>query len=172
MMTLSEVNILKSFQYIRREWRNGRWRYWYEKPNQKTRDRFKGGFKEQWKGYKGKPREAFNKLLIERKGQVEDAFEAKLPFIDEDENGKIRYVRNSSGNLKLMKTGVDLVWGNKYLNSGLEHIIDKHLIRYSHYNTVQEVIDDIVNSFEELNFQLCISREILNSEPSTYAKDE
>lgn len=30
MISLEERYILKSFGYIRREWRNGRWRYWYD----------------------------------------------------------------------------------------------------------------------------------------------
>lgn len=63
----------------------------------------------------------------------------------------MEYAKTSSGKFQLMKVGVDLVWGNKRANSGLEHIIDKHLIRYGHYNTVQEIVGDIIDSFKELN---------------------
>lgn len=98
MMTLTEIDILKSFgseieksvKYIKRTGVPGNYHNQYNEPKKEIHDRFKGGFKEQWKGFKGKPREAFNKLLIEQKGQVEDAFEAALPFIHEDENGKLK----------------------------------------------------------------------------------
>ena len=69
-IALEQERLEKSFKYIRREWRNGRWRYWYEEPKHTDKEALKGGFGEKWKGYKGKPREAFEKLLKEQKKEI------------------------------------------------------------------------------------------------------
>lgn len=165
-MNLSEFYLLKSFRkisvkppapysgerphsYIKRERRSYGWRYWYVEP--KRHMKTDGGFGEQWQGLRDKPRAAFNKLLVEKKGQVEDVFTARLPFIYR-RDGDAGFTIAKNGNKRvLVKTGIDLVWGDKEKDTGVDHIIDKHLVKFSHYNNIDEIFRDLQDSFAELN---------------------
>lgn len=165
-MNLSEYYFLKSFRrisikppapyngekphsYIRRARRSYGWRYWYDEPKRHLKE--KGGFGEQWQGLRDNPRKTFNKLLVEKNGQVEDVFTAKLPFFYRRKGQGRFFVAKKNNKKILVKTKIDLVWGNKRANTGIDHIIDKHLIRYSHYNNIDEIFRDLRDSFAELN---------------------
>lgn len=165
-MNLSEFYLLKSFRkisvkppapysgerphsYIKRERRSYGWRYWYVEP--KRHMKTDGGFGEQWQGLRDKPRAAFNKLLVKKKGQVEDVFTARLPFFYRRKGQERFFAAKKNGKKILVKTGIDLVWGNKHKDIGIDHIIDKHLIKFNHYNNIDEIFRDLQDSFAELN---------------------
>ena len=71
--------LLKSHKYIRREWRNGRWRYWYEEIVGRVSN---GRFGKVLTEYVGKPAEAFKRLFKDKRGQAYDVVTVNLPAID------------------------------------------------------------------------------------------
>lgn len=151
MLTLTEIYLMKSYKYIRREWRNGRWRYWYDTVSPKERW-YKGGFKGIHQGYWHNIRGAFDKLMKEQKGQVEDVFSIKLPFVYIDENtGNWVIAKDKSGKVVNQKVGVDLVWGNRKGDVGLDHIIDKHFQKYDHYHSIDDIVDAMDDSVKEMD---------------------
>lgn len=151
MLTLTEIYLMKSYKYIRREWRNGRWRYWYDTVSPKKRW-YKGGFKDIHEGYWHNIRGAFDKLMKEQKGQVEDVFSIKLPFVYIDENtGNWTIAKDKNGKVINQKVGVDLVWGNRKGDVGLDHIIDKHFQKYDHYHSIDDIVDAMDDSVKEMN---------------------
>lgn len=145
-----EVDILKGFKYIRKEYINGRWKYWYEEPVGITR---KGKFGEIFAGFKGNPYGAFKKLFEERHGQAVDVFKIKLPVVIRDEEtGKFKVVNDErTGKPLLVDTNVDLVFGDDRDKVGLDHIIRKHHIRINDYPSVQVLEDSIIDTFKTLD---------------------
>ena len=147
-MNLSEYYLLKSFKYIRREWRNGRWRYWYEEPKNNTPKT--GGFGTIYTGYEGKPHEAIRKLLREKSGQCANVFSCPLPVLVKNEDtGKWEKAKDEDGNDIMADTDVDLVYGNSFV--GLRHIIEKHYIYNNDYSSLSNLEDAVVGSFEDIN---------------------
>lgn len=142
---------MKSYKYIRREWRNGRWRYWYDTVSPKEQWH-KGGFGRIHQGYWHNIHGAFDKLMKEQKGQVEDVFSIKLPFVYIDENtGNWTVAKDKGGKVINQKVGVDLVWGDRYNDAGLDHIIDKHFQKYDHYHNINDIVDAMDDSVNEIN---------------------
>lgn len=151
MLTLTEIYLTKSYKYIRREWRNGRWRYWYDIVSPKEQWR-KGGFGKIHQGYWHNIHGAFDKLMEEQKGQVEDVFSIRLPFVYIDENtGNWTVAKDKSGRVINQKVGVDLVWGERNGNVGLDYILDKHFQKYDHYHSIDDIVDAMDDSVKEMN---------------------
>ena len=75
--------------------------------------------------FKGKVKEAFDFLLKHKSGDL-------LGVFHRDDVGDI-----------------DLVWGDRTKNQGIDHIIDKHIERHNDFGTLDEamaVIDDVINN--------------------------
>ena len=75
--------------------------------------------------FKGKVKEAFNFLMKHKEGDLLGVFH-----------------REGLGD-------IDLVWGDKAKEQGLDHIIDKHIERYHDFANAEEamdVIDDVINN--------------------------
>ena len=85
----------------------------------------KGVFGDIYDGFKGKVKEAFNFLTTHKSGDLLGVFS-----------------RKDVGD-------IDLVWGDRAKNQGLDHIIDKHIERYHDFANIDEamnVIDDVINN--------------------------
>lgn len=85
----------------------------------------KGVFGDIYDGFRGKVKEAFRFLTTHKGGDLLGVFS-----------------RKDVGD-------IDLVWGDRAKNQGLDHIIDKHIERYHDFANVDEamnVIDDIINN--------------------------
>lgn len=149
---MTETFLLKSYKYIRREWQNGHWRYWYDPVSSKERW-YKGGFKEvHGSGYWHKIHNAFDTLMKEQRGQVENVFSIKLSFMYIDgTTGNWTAAKDSNGSPINQKVGVDLVWGDKRSQIGLEHIIDKHYQQYDHYHALDDIVAAMDDSVREMN---------------------
>lgn len=149
-MIFNEFDILKGFKYIRKEYINGHWRYWYEDPVGTTR---KGKFGEIFTGFKNDPYGAFKKLLEERRGQVVDVFTVKLPVvIRNSKTGKFEVVKDERiGKPLLIDTNVDLVFGNDKDKVGLDHIIRKHHIRQNDYINLNVLENSIIDTFRTID---------------------
>ncbi len=143
---------MKSYKYIRREWVNGRWRYWYDPVSPKERW-YKGGFKDvHGSGYWHRIRDAFDTLMRKQRGQVENVFSVSLPFMYvDDATGNWTVAKDTSGKPISQKVGVDLVWGDKRSQLGLEHIIDKHYQQYDHYHGLDDIVNAMDDSIQEMN---------------------
>lgn len=137
-MNLSEYYLLKSFKYIRREWRNGRWRYWYEN----TRGKFvEGRWGKILKEYVGDPRQAFKRLFKDKGGQAYDVVTLKLPALDIDKDGKIYDVTQTDGKPLVIDTPIDLIWGNN--SYGIRHILKRHYVEQNDFESIEEVENTI-----------------------------
>lgn len=143
-------DILKGFKYIRKEYINGHWKYYYEDPVGVIR---KGKFGEIFTGFKNNPHGAFKKLLKERRGQAVDVFTVKLPVVIRDHKTKRLKVINDerTGKPLLTDTSVDLVFGDDRKNVGLDHIIRKHYIRQNDYINMQVLEESIIDTFKTLD---------------------
>lgn len=142
MMTLSEVNILKSIfgeiekshKYIRREWRNGRWRYWYEDVRGKI---VEGKYGKILKNFVGDPRQAFKALFRAKTGQAYNVVKLQLPAIDVGQDGKPYQVYQVGGEPLMVETSIDMVWGN--VKKGLKHILLRHFVEQDDFESIGEV---------------------------------
>lgn len=150
--SLTDLYLMKSYKYIRREWVNGRWRYWYDPVSPKERW-YKGGFKDvHGSGYWHRIRDAFDTLMRKQRGQVENVFSVSLPFMYvDDATGNWTVAKDTSGKPISQKVGVDLVWGDKRSQLGLEHIIDKHYQQYDHYHGLDDIVNAMDDSIQEMN---------------------
>ena len=137
-MNLSEFYLLKSFKYIRREWRNGRWRYWYEDARGKL---VEGRWGKILKEYVGDPRQAFKRLFRDKGGQAHDVVTLKLPALDIDKDGKIYDVTQTNGKQLIIDTPIDLIWGNS--QHGIRHILKRHYVEQNDFNSIEEVENTI-----------------------------
>lgn len=127
-------DIEKSFRYIRREWHNGRWRYWYDDIRGKI---VEGKYGKVLKNFVGDPRQAFKALFRMKTGQAYDVVTLKLPAIDVDENDHVYEVRQVGGHTMPIDTPIDLVWGNA--NKGLKHILIRHFVEQNDFKTIHDV---------------------------------
>lgn len=90
--------------------------------------------------------------MKEQKGQVENVFSIKLPFMYiDDTTGNWTVAKDSNGSPINQKVGVDLVWGDKRSQIGLEHIIDKHYQQYDHYHILDDIVAALDDSVKEMN---------------------
>lgn len=83
-----------------------------------------GAFGNIYNQFKGKVKEAFNFLMHHKSGDL-------LGVFHRDDVGDI-----------------DLVWGDRKTNQGLDHIIDKHIEQHHDFTSVEDAmnkIDDIIN---------------------------
>lgn len=175
MMTLSEVNILKSFKklvidrppklqhkYIRRWFENGKWQYEYPKEfsgrmtaryeEPESGGNSQGGFGTIWGDYSGRPRAAFEKLFKERSGQCSNVFTIKLPVLayDAQRDRFVKVKQHGTDEYLYADTSVDLVWGNSKI--GIEHIVDKHYVRNNDFNSIEELQDKISDEMNDFQF--------------------
>lgn len=77
--------------------------------------------------FRGKAKEAFNYLFTHKEGDLQGV-----------------YHRKDVGD-------IDLVWGDRTKNQGLDHIIDKHIEKNNDFDSLEEaaqVIDDVINNGE------------------------
>ena len=84
-----------------------------------------GAFGNIYNQFKGKVKEAFNFLMHHKSGDL-------LGVFHRDDVGDI-----------------DLVWGDRKTNQGLDHIIDKHIGQHHDFTSVEDAmnkIDDIINN--------------------------
>lgn len=151
MKNLESIHIEKSFKYIRKIPNvKGGWKYIYEEPE--GRDKKQGGFGEVFEGYSGKPKEVFNKLFKERRGQCQNVCEINLPVFYDDGEG-IKLVKDKKTKKPIsIKTSIDFVWGNKNKNIGLEHIIDDHYVLHDDFSSIGDLRDRIVKELLNLNY--------------------
>lgn len=151
MKNLESIHIEKSFKYIRKiPDGKGGWKYIYEEPE--GRNKKQGGFGEIFEGYSGKPKEAFNKLFKEKRGQCQNVCEINLPVFYDDGEG-IKMVRDSKTNKPVLsKASIDFVWGDKVRNIGLDHIIDDHFIKHNDFNSIEELRDKVVEELAKVDF--------------------
>lgn len=145
MISLEERYILKSFGYIRREWRNGRWRYWYDDIRGKI---VEGKYGKVLKNFVGDPRQAFKALFRMKTGQAYDVVTLKLPAIDVDEKGHVYEVKQVGGHTMPIDTPIDLVWGNN--KKGLKHILIRHFVQQNDFKSIQEAEDKITYNLLKL----------------------
>lgn len=130
--------LLKSHKYIRREWRNGRWRYWYEEIVGRVSN---GRFGKVLTEYVGKPAEAFKRLFKDKRGQAYDVVTVNLPAIDFDENGEMYEVIQTDGKPLNIPTPIDLVWGDN--KKGLFHILLRHFVQQNDFHSIKDAEADI-----------------------------
>lgn len=143
-LNLTERYLMKSYKYIRREWRNGRWRYWYDEPNGAvTYDR------PIFRQFINNPSAAFQKLFERKRGQALDVATIKLPPIDVDENGQFFEVKQSDGTQMLIDTPIDLIWGSS--TRGLFHLLLRHFVQQDDFSSVKSVEDYVVQSLHRLS---------------------
>lgn len=146
MLTLTEIYLMKSYKYIRREWRNGRWRYWYDD----VKDKFvRGRYGQILRNFVGDPRQAFKALFRGKTGQAYDVVKIKLPAIDVDENGRPYQVYQTGGEPLLVETPIDMIWGN--VDKGLKHILLRHFVQQNDFSSIQNVED--VLTYNLIRFQ-------------------
>ena len=145
-MNLSEFYLLKSFKYIRREWRNGRWRYWYEDTKGVVRN---GKFGRILREYVGNPSGAFKRLFKDKRGQAYDVVTLKLPALYIDKDGKIKEATQSDGEKIYVDTPIDMVWGNS--GAGLFHILVRHFVQQRDFSSIKEA-EEII-SYNLKNFE-------------------
>ena len=131
-------DLLKSHKYIRREWRNGRWRYWYEEIVGRVS---KGQFGKVLTEYVGKPAEAFKRLFKDKRGQAYDVVTVNLPAIDFDDNGEMYEVIQTDGKPLNIPTPIDLVWGDN--KKGLFHILLRHFVQQNDFHSIKDAEADI-----------------------------
>ena len=146
-MNLSEYYFLKSFKYIRREWRNGRWRYWYEDIKGSIHN---GKFGRILKEYIGDPSGAFKRLFKDKRGQAYDVVTLKLPALYIDENGKFKEATQPDGEKIYVNTSIDMVWGSSGV--GLFHILLRHFVQQRDFSSIkeaEEVISSNLKNFEK-----------------------
>lgn len=128
-IALEQERLEKSFKYIRKFWKNGRWNYVYEEPNL---NRIKeGNFGQFLTNFRGEPNKAFKHLFFSKTGQALDVVEFELPVVEYDKKSK-KYVITD----KKAMTGIDLVWGTE--GRGLKHILRNHFLKKNDFNTVEE----------------------------------
>lgn len=145
-IALEQERLEKSFKYIRREWRNGRWRYWYEEPRVKVAS--EGKYGKITRRFTGDPRQAFKQLFHDKTGQAFDVVTVNLPAIDIGQDGKFYEVKQSDGDSMLVDTPVDLIWGNK--GKGLKHILLRHYVQQNDFNSIKEVEDTLTYNLIKL----------------------
>lgn len=146
MLTLTEIYLMKSYKYIRREWCNGRWRYWYDD----VKDKFvRGRYGQIFRNFVGDPRQAFKALFRGKTGQAYDVVKIKLPAIDVDENGMPYQVYQTGGEPLLVETPIDMIWGN--VDKGLKHILLRHFVQQNDFSSIQNVED--VLTYNLIRFQ-------------------
>lgn len=126
---LTERYLLKSFKYIRREWKNGKWKYWYEEPD--MGHIHEGNFGRFLTGFKGEPNKAFRHLFFSKTGQALDVAEFELPVVEYDKKLD-KYVISD----KKAVTGIDLVWGTN--GRGIKHILHNHFLRKNDFNSIED----------------------------------
>lgn len=147
MLNLTDINILKSFKYIRKiPDGKGGWKYIYEEPKQKVSSE---DFGPEVRGYKGKPQEALNYLLKHKNGQVLDVVAIRVPMVVRQPDGKWGEEIGSDGKPVMMDASIDLVWGTK--TRGLYHILDKHYVNHNDYNSIEECFDSISYSLDHFD---------------------
>lgn len=173
MNSLCDIHILKSFKrlrverpnhkYIRRWLENGKWQYEYPKKNVGVSAKYedveegrkeRGGFGTIWGDYSGRPIEAFNKLFKERSGQCSNVFTVKLPVLtyDSKRNRFIRVKQYGTDDYLYADTSIDLVWGSKDRNIGVEHIVDDHYVQHNDFNSIEELQERITHEMENFHF--------------------
>lgn len=143
---LTERYLLKSFKYIRREWKNGKWKYWYEEPEGTVS---KGRFGKILRDYVGNPSGAFKRLFKDKRGQAFDVVTLNLPALDIGEDGKFREAYQPTGEIIYSEVPIDLVWGKK--TEGLFHILLRHFVQQNDFKTISEaekVISSNLKNFE------------------------
>lgn len=82
----------------------------------------------------------FGNIYNQFKGKVKDAFN----FLMKHKSGDLLGVfhRDDVGD-------IDLVWGDRTKNQGIDHIIDKHIERHNDFSSIDDamaVIDDVINN--------------------------
>lgn len=155
MKNLESIHIEKSFKYIRKiPDGKGGWKYIYEEPEGTNKKQ--GGFGEIWGDYSGRPKEAFKKLFKERSGQCHNVFEMKFPVVQYDDKRKRIFVakNENTGNNIYSNTSIDIVWGDKDKEVGLEHIVDDHYVKHNDFNSIKELQETIINEFKTIELSL------------------
>lgn len=141
-IVLEQERLEKSFKYIRKFWKNGRWNYVYEEPNL---NRVKeGNFGKFLTDFVGKPRAAFRHLFREKTGQARDVATIDLPVIEYDEQTRSYVERKGS----VASTGIDLVWGTN--GRGLKHILRRHFMFMNDFSSIQDCEVRIANLLKGL----------------------
>lgn len=144
MKTLTDIFLEKSFKYIRKFRKNGRWNYVYEEPHYQPQS----NFGEIFDGYKGDSVGAIRKLLKEKSGQCSDVVTAMMPVLYRGKNGKIQ-VQKEGGKPVLIPTSIDYVYGDE--NKGMKHIIDKHFIYHDDYHTIDQLSNAVEYSLKNVS---------------------
>lgn len=143
---LTERYLMKSYKYIRREWRNGRWKYWYDD----VKDKFvRGRYGQIFRGFVGDPRQAFKALFRRKTGQAYDVVKINLPAIDIDENGRPYQVYQVGGEPLMVETSIDMVWGDA--DKGLKHILLRHFVQQNDFSSIKNAED--VLTYNLIRFQ-------------------
>lgn len=141
-IALEQERLEKSFKYIRRFWKNGRWNYVYEEPNlNRVRE---GNFGKFLTDFVGKPRAAFRHLFREKTGQALDVATIVLPVIEYDEQTRFYVERKGS----VASTGIDLVWGTN--GRGLKHILRNHYAQKDDFGSIRDCEVKISNLLKGL----------------------
>lgn len=148
MRTLTDIALEqewleKSFKYIRRFWKNGRWNYVYEEPNGTVSYN-----RPVYRQFVGKASAAIKHLFARKRGQALDVAEIMLPAIDVDENGEPFEVVQTDGSQHLVPTSIDLIWGSK--SKGLFHLLLRHFVQQNDFKTIQAAEDFVVDSLKEM----------------------
>lgn len=142
MKTLTDIFLEKSFKYIRKFWKNGRWNYVYEEPSLKRVK--EGNFGKFLTDFVGKPRAAFRHLFREKAGQALDVATIDLPVIEYDEQTRSYVERKGS----MTSTGIDLVWGTN--GRGLKHILRNHYAQKDDFSSIRDCEVKISNLLKGL----------------------
>lgn len=145
-IALEQERLEKSFKYIRRFWKNGRWNYVYEEPQREFTPKQWG---EVYKGFEGKPKEALNHLLKKQQGQCMDVATVMLPVIYRGKDGKLKKRVGKNGKPILIPTSVDVVWGTE--TKGFAHILDKHYVKHDDYKSVEDCVDAVAYTLQNFD---------------------
>lgn len=143
MKTLTDIFLEKSFKYIRKFWKNGRWNYVYEEPNGRVSYN-----RPVYRQFVGKASDAIKHLFAQKRGQALNVAEIMLPAIDIDENGKPFEVIQTDGSQHFVPTSIDLIWGSK--TKGLFHFLLRHFVQQDDFKTIQAAEDFVVGSLKRM----------------------
>ena len=156
-MRLREDAFEKGFKYLRKEFRNGKWKYFYQETrgdkdkkeiSKKERKELEEKFGTILEGYANKPKEAFKKVLEEglagRPSQVLGAFNLEIPVF---QRGKI--VEGETVN-----TPIDFVWedksvGVKHIMKHVGNIVSEVTGKKTDYASIDELVSSMFNMFTD-----------------------
>ncbi len=91
-------------------------------------------------------------LFEKRSGQCMNVFEVDLPVFYAEE-GKALKLMKKNGKPILAKTSIDIVWGDKDKNVGLEHIVDDHYVSHNDFNSIEELQERIIKGIQSIDFE-------------------